>query len=111
MRKGILPVIAGKPPADAAHPSGMNGMMVTVMMKVTTEPAAPRMPSRLSQKPANRSAPNVHSATPKNQLAPRMPNTGYIQQISGPFCMSGVIGGHIGHCRHGAYTFPSRMGG
>jgi hypothetical protein len=51
MRKGILPVIAGKPPADAAQPFGMNGMMVTVMTKVTTEPAAPRMLSRLSQKP------------------------------------------------------------
>src|ERR1700730_5190167 len=39
MRKGILPVIAGKPAADSAQPFGMNGMRVTVMMKVTTEPA------------------------------------------------------------------------
>jgi hypothetical protein len=26
-------------------------------------------------------------------------------------CMSGFTGGHTRHCRHGAYTFPSRMGG
>ena len=26
-------------------------------------------------------------------------------------CMSGFIGEHTGHCRHGGYTFQSRMGG
>jgi hypothetical protein len=26
-------------------------------------------------------------------------------------CMSGFIGEHTGHCRHGGYTFLNRMGG
>jgi hypothetical protein len=41
--------MAGNPPAEAAQPLGMNGMMVTVKMKVTVEPSAPRIPRRLSQ--------------------------------------------------------------
>lgn len=53
IRKGTLPVIAGKPPAATSQPSGMNGMMVTVAMKVPVEPRAPRTPNRLSQKPAS----------------------------------------------------------
>jgi hypothetical protein len=39
----------------------MKGMIVTVAMKVAVEPAAPRTPSRLSQNPASRRVPNVHS--------------------------------------------------
>ena len=65
----MLPVIAGNPPADAAQPSGMNGMIVTVATNEATEPSAPRMPSFLFQNPANNSAQNTHSETPKNQLA------------------------------------------
>ena len=80
----MLPVIAGNPPADAAQPSGMNGMIVTVPMNEATEPRAPRIPNFLFQNPANKSAQNNHSETPKNQLAPRMPKTGYSQKISGP---------------------------
>ena len=48
------------------------------------------MPSFLFQNPANNSAQNTHSETPKNQLAPRMPKTGYIQKISGPLLMYGI---------------------
>ena len=44
LRNGTLPVIAGNPPADASQPSGMNGMMVIVMMNVPHEPAAPIAP-------------------------------------------------------------------
>jgi len=88
MRKGTLPVMAGNP--DAAQPPGMKGMMVTVIRKVTHEPRAPRMPSLLFQNPRNRSAPNSHSDTPRNQLAPRMPKTGYIQKMSGPLLMYGI---------------------
>src|SRR6267142_6284739 len=44
MRKGTLPAIAGNPPADAAQPFGINGIIVTVIMKVRLEPAAPRIP-------------------------------------------------------------------
>src|SRR4029453_10522859 len=90
MRKGMLPVIAGNPPADAAQPSGMNGIMVTAATNEANKPRAQRMPSFLFQNPANNSAPNNHSETPKNQLAPRMPKTGYIQKISGPLLMYGI---------------------
>ncbi len=65
----------------------MNGMIVTVITKVTVEPAAPRSPNLLSQKPRNKRAPNSHSETPRNQLAPLIPNTGYIQKMSGPLLM------------------------
>jgi hypothetical protein len=34
IRNGTLPFIAGNPPAAASQPSGMNGMIVTVPMKV-----------------------------------------------------------------------------
>ena len=85
-----MPTIAGKPPADGAQPSGMKGMMVTVPMKVRHEPMAPRMPSRLFQKPANSSAQVSHSDTPRNQLAPRTPKTGYSQEMSGPLLMKGI---------------------
>jgi hypothetical protein len=35
IRKGTLPVIAGKPPAATSQPSGVNGMMVTVAAEGT----------------------------------------------------------------------------
>jgi len=60
----------------------MNGMMVTVIRKVTQEPSAPRIPSLLSQNPSNNSAPNSHSETLRNQLAPRAPKTGYISGLA-----------------------------
>ena len=66
IRKATFPTIAGNPPADLAHPSGMKGMIVTVHRKVTTEPRAPRTPNFLFQNPANNSAPNSHSETPRN---------------------------------------------
>ena len=37
---------------------------------------SPKNPNLLFQKPKNRSVPNVHSETPKNQVAPRMPKAG-----------------------------------
>lgn len=76
--------MAGKPPAAAFQPSGINGIMVIVMIKVTHEPVAPRMPSFLFQKPRKISAPNNHSETPRNQLEPWRPKTGYIQEIKRP---------------------------
>jgi hypothetical protein len=64
IRNRILLVIVGKPPADAAQPSGMNGMMVMVMMRVTTEPASPRMPGcRLYGYPARAGVNDHASAT------------------------------------------------
>ena len=90
IRKATLPCIAGNPPADAAQPSGMNGIIVTVMINVTQEPAAPRIPNFLFQNPKNRSAPNNHSETPKNQLAPWTPKMGYIQDIRGLLPIKGI---------------------
>src|SRR6266545_3929728 len=90
IRNGTLPAMAGNPPADAAQPSGMHGIIVTVPIKAAQDPSAPRMPKRLSQNPTNKSAPNSHSATPRNQLAPQIPNTGYIQASSGPWLIKGI---------------------
>jgi hypothetical protein len=73
IRKGTLPVIAGNPPAEAAQPPGINGIIVMVAINEKHEPRAPRIPNFLFQNPRNKSAPNSHSETPKNQLAPRMP--------------------------------------
>ena len=70
MRKATFPAIAGKPPADAAQPSGMNGIIVTVIMNVTQEPRAPRIPNLLFQNPKNKSPPNNHSETPKKPTGP-----------------------------------------
>src|SRR3989442_15245900 len=61
MRNGTLPAMAGNPPADAAHPSGMNGMIVTVPRNAPQEPRAPRIPSRLYQNPRNKSTADDHS--------------------------------------------------
>jgi hypothetical protein len=49
-----------------------------------------RIPNFLFQNPKNRSAPNNHSETPRNQLAPRRPKTGYIQEIRGPLLIKGI---------------------
>jgi hypothetical protein len=84
-----LPVIAGNPPADAAQPFGINGIIVRVIMNERHEPIAPRIPNLLYQNSKNKSAPNNHSDTPKNQLAPRMPKTGYNQEIRGPLLIKG----------------------
>jgi hypothetical protein len=65
MRKGTLPTIAGNPPADAAQPSGINGIIVTVIMNVAHEPSAPRIPNFLFQnKPAG-------SPDAENRVYPR----------------------------------------
>src|SRR6266851_6691166 len=84
IRKATFSVIAGKPPADAAQPPGIKGMIVVVDTNEAIPPSAPRTPAFLFQNPQNRNAPNNHSETPRNQVAPRMPKTGYIQKISGP---------------------------
>src|SRR5262245_26446615 len=57
MRKATRSVIAGNPPADAAQPSGINGIIVTVAMNEKQEPRAPRIPNFLFQNPKNKSAP------------------------------------------------------
>jgi hypothetical protein len=72
--------MAGKPPADAAQPFGINGIIVAVIMNVAHEPTAPRIPNPLFQNPKNKCKPNNHSETPRNQLAHRTPKTGYIQK-------------------------------
>src|SRR5438552_11736802 len=69
IRNGTAPAIAGKP-AVGSQPSGMNGMIVTVVRNVPVEPRAPRTPNRLSQNPAYNRAKIVHSDAPKNR-APR----------------------------------------
>jgi hypothetical protein len=43
MRKATGPVIAGNPPAEAAQPPGMNGMIVMVEMNVAVEVMAPHL--------------------------------------------------------------------
>jgi hypothetical protein len=78
IRKATLPTIAGNPPADAAQPSGMKGMMVTVQTNVMTDPAAPSAPSkeqqraesplRNAQKPA-RSTDTEHGVQPGDERA------------------------------------------
>ena len=45
MRKPSGKVMIGNPPASLAQPSGRNGIIVVVPMKVTIDPSAPRMPS------------------------------------------------------------------
>jgi len=81
--------MAGNPPAEAFQPSGIKGMIVMVETNNAIPPMAPSAPAFLFQKPAMMSAPNSHSQTPRNQLAPLMQNTGYIQKISGPLLMNG----------------------
>src|SRR5258708_14772596 len=73
IRNATLPTMAGKPPADGAQPFGMKGMMLTVDRKVMHEPAAPKTPSRLFQKPKNTRPPNNHSTTPTNHPTPPTP--------------------------------------
>src|ERR1700752_2322794 len=90
MRKATSTVIAGKPPAEGAQPSGIHGIMVNVANMEKQEPIAPRIPSFLFQNPKNKRAQISHSATPKNHVAPRMPRTGYIQEIRGPLLMKGI---------------------
>src|SRR5258706_5628540 len=90
IRKATRSVIAGNPPADAAQPSGINGIMVLVVIMLAHAPRAPRIPSFLFQNPANKSAPNSHCETPKKNVAPRTPKTGYIQKIMGPGLMYGL---------------------
>src|SRR5262245_55890715 len=47
MRNATRSVMAGNPPAEAAQPSGINGMMVVVAMNEKHEPRAPRIPNFL----------------------------------------------------------------
>src|SRR5436309_16003499 len=84
MRNGTLPAMAGNPPADAAHPSGMNAMIVTAPRNAPQEPRAPRIPSRLYQNPMNKSTADDRSDRPRNQLASRRPHQEYSQETSGP---------------------------
>jgi hypothetical protein len=56
--------MAGSPPAEAAHPSGINGIIVTVPMNEATEPKTPKFLIFISES-KNKSAPNNHSETPK----------------------------------------------
>src|ERR1700751_5834713 len=65
IRNATLSVIAGNPPAEAAQPSGMKGMIVEVESIEKHKPRSPRIPNFLFQKPANSSAPNSHSETPR----------------------------------------------
>src|SRR2546425_10778913 len=90
MRNGTLPAMAGNPPADAAHPSGMTGMIGTGPRNAPQEPRAPRILSRLYQNPRNKSTADDHSDTPTNQLTPRTPNMGYIPELSGPLLIRGI---------------------
>ena len=63
----MLPVMAGNPPADSAQPSGMKGMIVTVVMNVAMEPRAPKIPAFLFQNPRKRSAAISHSSARSSQ--------------------------------------------
>jgi hypothetical protein len=65
-------------------------MMVTVVTNVPTERMAPSTPALGFQNPQTRSAAVSHSDTPRNQVAPWRPNTGYIQDVSGPLWMKGI---------------------
>jgi len=84
IRKATGPAIAGNPPAEAAQPSAMNGMIVSVATNVTTEAMAPKIPSLLFQNPENSNIDVNHSNVPRNRAAPRNPKAGYSQKSSGP---------------------------
>src|SRR5437870_1475483 len=90
IRNGTAPAIAGKP-AAGSQPSGMNGMIVTVVRNVPVEPRAPRIPNLLSQNPAYNRAKIVHSDAPKNRAPPRRPKAGYSQEMNGLLLMKGTI--------------------
>jgi hypothetical protein len=90
MTNATFIAIVGNPPADGAQPSGMKGMIVVVMIKVAHEPRSPSTPAFLFQNPKDKRAPNNHSETPKNQLAPRIPKTEYNQNITGPLLIKGI---------------------
>src|ERR1700751_1191070 len=65
IRIATLSVIAGNPPAEAAQPPGMKGMIVEVAIIEKHKPRAPRIPNVLFQNPANNSALISHSETPR----------------------------------------------
>ncbi len=65
-------------------------MMVTIVTNVATERMAPRTPALGFQKPQIRSAAVSHSETPRKELAPWRPNTGYTQNVSGPLLMKAI---------------------
>src|SRR4029077_4999750 len=90
IRKAPSALIAGNPPADAVQAVGRDRIIVRVPIKEKHEPMAPRIPSFLFQNPASKRVPNDHSATPKNRPAPRMPKTGYSQEIKGPCVIRGI---------------------
>src|SRR5260370_32055194 len=84
MRKATFPTMAGNPPADGAQPSGIKGMMGIVVINGATDPRAPSIPNFLFQNPPSSNAPNSHSETPRNELAPLNPKTSTIQTIKSP---------------------------
>src|SRR6266481_5579038 len=90
IRKATFSVIAGKPPADAAQPSGIKGMIVVVPTNDAILPSAPTTPAYLFHHPMNIPTPKFHSETPRNKQAPLTPKTGYIQAMSGPLLMYGM---------------------
>src|SRR5580658_3074996 len=104
MRNAPPSVIAGKPPADGSQLLGKKGRVVKVAMKEKHEPMAPKIPSCLFQNPSNNSRPKVHSAAPKNHVAPRMPKTKYIQDLVRPICCFAATPG--GHFPHPLQTLP-----
>jgi len=90
IKNATFPCIAGNPPAEAFQPSGMKGIMLMVEMNDAIPPKAPSALAFLFQKPAKVRAPNSHSEAPRNQVAPRMPNSGYIQKIKGLLLINGI---------------------
>src|SRR4029077_3072671 len=84
IRNATLSVIAGTPPAEAAQPPGMKGMIVEVAIIEKHKPRAPRILNCLFQNPASSSAPNSHSENPRKYVAPRTPKRGYNQKMRGP---------------------------
>ena len=61
IRNAIFSVIAGNPPANAAQPSGINGIIVTVVIKAESSENSQMFVPKLK----NKSPPNNDSATPK----------------------------------------------
>jgi len=103
IRNGTAPAIAGKP-AVGSQPSGMNGMIVTVVRNVPVEPRAPRTPNRLSQNPAYNRAKIVHSDAPKNRAPaqlPAMSMSGATGSRRIPTSASGM------HCSSSSQNLPS----
>jgi hypothetical protein len=60
--------MAGKPPAEAAQPPSINGIIVKVAINEKHAPSPPKIPNFLFQKPKNNSSPVIASLGDRFQI-------------------------------------------